>query len=529
MSAPDAPSVPPRRAGTLVVVLLAAVGAAAVVFWPAGKDAPTSRPRETASVPVSVPTAAAPTPSAPTPPAPAPPPTAPPSPPPGPAPAPAADTHAGQRAFTGEVPEAISLIPFDMARTIDRARERRWFDDDEAYRLSQAALARAQDYAARLESDRLHRAFDGAIRVVASDPDLARFPFDAMFVPPYVICAAREGKDSDPSQAVFDLPALREQRLREYAERATTRTRRMTELGRLLRQTYVEFLRRHGERANLHDLLEPFGGRPDLPISKRSFRDGCPLLVWITDEMPRRGPPVPFVADDGRLVVLGDDLDDVRSPPYVVEYASLQLLHWFRRQRNEWGGNRESEGFFDVGFPALWSAVDVSPDGALSWRPVGSWREFFATWREAKPRMPLFPLKDLVRFESPRDAFAYAANGGEFATGISVAVFREESTALLAFLRDGAQGTRREAYESFVAAMLDLPPPGASVPSTFEDRFGLRSAADWTALDAEFRAYVTEAAKNPPKEPEARRPVHRAESPAPEVFGVSAPRGGAPR
>lgn len=548
MDASDTPPVPPRRARAWVAVLVVGLGAAAVFLWPAGEGVPKARSRDAAPAPTPTP---APLRAAEVPPALAPPAPTPPLPPaPTPPPASGVDAHAGQRAFTGEVPEAISLIPFDMARTIERARERRWFDEgDAAYALAQSALAGAEGYALRLETDRLHRAFDGAIRVVAADAELRNASFDALFVPPYVICAEREGRDVDPSKVLFEIPAVRDAYRREFAERAAARARRMARVGRLLRQTYVEFLRRHGESADLHDLMGEFGGRPDLPISKRSFRDGCPLVVWIAERESPRGPTLPLVTfPAGRLVVAGADLDDPRYAPYLIEEAARQLLLWFRRQGNEWGTPWGPQTYFDAGFPALWSAVDVGPDDGLTWRPVGSWARIFEQFRRAERAAPLFGIRELVGFEGG-SAVEAAAVHFALTPPVGALLVRAESASLLAFLRDGAGGKRRPAYERFVASMCavvsaeaepsgvrldpaglplnETPDPTAPSPvsRSFANHFGLQTAADWTALDEEFRAYVTDVLKDLPKEPEARPAQARAgTAPSLEVFGVSGPR-----
>jgi hypothetical protein len=409
-----------------------------------------------------------------------------------------------------------------MVRVIQLARAKRWFSDARAYELSMEALDRAQAYSLRLETDRLHRAHDGAIRSVAVDPELSKIPFDATFASPYVICMPRGKDESDPAAAIFEPPAVRDARRAYFAQEAAKRARVMGDVGRTLQQVYAEFLRRYGEIADLRDLMGEFGGRPDLPIGKRSFRDGCPLVVWIAgDDDSLRPPP-------GRLVVWRFDREeDLR---HLVLDAVTQLLYWFRRQRNEWGGAGPSpQTFFELGLPRQWIDLTIGAGRTLRWGGEKPWLETLRLGDRvaaASGRTAFrFPLEDLVKLEGYGNVEAYAfEHAGPSAGAAGLAVFAAQSAAFLEFLRDGAGGKRRGAFDAFVAgAFVSSHVDPATSVARFESAFGIRSKKDWKDLDDEFRGYLAAQAATPEQ---AAAPQEKDDGPRalPEVHGVAAPR-----
>jgi hypothetical protein len=62
---------------------------------------------------------------------------------------------------------------------------------------------------------------------------------------------------------------------------AVTAAAPVAEKAKIYQQLYKEFLKRYGESCELKDLMSPFGGRPDLGLGKQSYRDGCPMIIWI--------------------------------------------------------------------------------------------------------------------------------------------------------------------------------------------------------------------------------------------------------
>ena len=500
-TAPASGSPGPKRpfanASTLVVALAVAVGFALVVFPRGAGDQGAQAP----------------------------------APPAAPAGAPKADEDArahlalGHREFTHAVPEELSLTRYDFVRTVERAREQRWFEDTGSYRLAVDAFARAEAFARRLASDRGFRALDGAVREIAAEQGAA---FDVVFAPPYVLCMERGDEAPDPTDTVFLPREAREARLAEAGVRAALRARALAERGRFLQHLYARFFARYSKDVDLRDLMEEFGGRPDLPIGKRSFRDGCPLLVWsgsgTVDEDPTRH--VHFDPRAERLYVVGD------PPPLESELrgATAQILHWFRRQKSEWGRADSPQSFFEVGFPSRWATARLLPDRTLEPVEPGLWLERLRTtqteFTAARQTSPRFPLKALLAFDSYPAVTAYAAeHWGPVGAGNGLQLFAGQARALLTYL-DGDE-RHRAAFNAFVRAMFDV--VGDRDPShagrVFEQLFKLHSDDDWRQLDDEFRAYWDRLLAAPAVPTPARPAL--ADWPGyvpPEVFGVAARR-----
>jgi hypothetical protein len=85
----------------------------------------------------------------------------------------------------------------------------------------------------------------------------------------------------DP-EAMIKLPkAERSKKMAELEKKRESYQKLLAEKGRIYTQLYAEFMKRYAEDCELKDLMAEFGGRPDYPPTKRSFREGCPLIVWI--------------------------------------------------------------------------------------------------------------------------------------------------------------------------------------------------------------------------------------------------------
>ena len=96
--------------------------------------------------------------------------------------------------------------------------------------------------------------------------------------------------------------------------------------------------------------MGPFGGRPDLGAGKQSYRDGCPMIIWIfsdrkafddyhevvAKERIDRGVAGYFSPMTGWVYLYDGDDREFEVNKNVHE-GTHQLEHWFQMQKREWG------------------------------------------------------------------------------------------------------------------------------------------------------------------------------------------------
>src|SRR5262245_46204954 len=193
------------------------------------------------------------------------------------------EAHAvlGDAEFSHEVPEIVAFRGHDFVRVVEAASRKRWFPraDRDAFLAASRAWARLVAHARLLESDRVYRALDGVRAEVDQDEDLRDYVWDAMDASPFVVFWT-DGTRIDRAGLDTLAPSQRDDLLAAAAVRKKSWHRALAEKAAILTRVYAELLRRYGEAADLRDLMAEWGGRPDYPPSKRSFRDGYPILVW---------------------------------------------------------------------------------------------------------------------------------------------------------------------------------------------------------------------------------------------------------
>ncbi|MCC7137018.1 MAG: hypothetical protein IT460_01155 [Planctomycetes bacterium] len=415
----------------------------------------------------------------------------------------------GHKKFDHEVPELISFRKYPYLQAVEAATAQRWFDDDEAYDLAMKAWAKTEAHAKRLDPDHgdsTFRALDGARLTISNDKNFKDYNYEAIFASPYLICYSSDDRMTE--EELFQLP--KKERIAKLAELEKKREgyrRILAEKARIYQQLYKNFLERYGETCELHDLMGEYGGRPDLPPGKRSYKDGCPLIVWIFSDRKAfddyhqnvvKDPIHPGVAGyfspGTGWVYLYDEPDNREFEINKnVHEGTHQLEHWFQMQKREWGRPFVPQSFFGEGFAEYIGAVSMAPDRTLTFHGVNRPRlEFLQNTlkqlQSGGKKMLIFPTQVLVGFEGYGSVDAWAAeNWGTQGLGI----FYAQSWAFVYFLNEANGKKYREKFNGFLDDMLNHPREDwqGYAFKHFKDRFGIKSDSDWKKLHAEFESW----------------------------------------
>jgi hypothetical protein len=379
--------------------------------------------------------------------------------------------------FHHDLPDSIDPLLHPAAAAVEVANRLGTLDPTRRA-LAEKAWKEVSAHAARLESDAFARSAEAALAHAVLPHVKNGEHVQTKVLPPFVVIyASKERHDEwraldDPGSGASSSDVARDaSEVRETLDRVAG----------AFHAVYDEFLRRYALAADLVDLARPYGGRPDLPLGKRSFAEGFPLLVWVRrspDEVPM-GPRFyeSFRSqDDGAESLLNEmAILDAPAKSRLEEIAVAQVLQAFRRQKNEWAHVYVPATFFGAGFPTLL---------ARAVRGDRSERSPF------EGPLPAFvPTHDLVGADRPPSPPPKVPAMGD-AEPPGPAIPRAEAWALLHFLDRGADGKRHDAFTRFVADMLSSDVRVESyAPSKFVAEFGLNTPADWEAFDAEFRPW----------------------------------------
>jgi hypothetical protein len=267
--------------------------------------------------------------------------------------------------------------------------------------------------------------------------------------------------------------------------------------------------------------MDEYAGRGDLKPGKRTFRDGRPLTVWIFSDRstwdefhgnvtfdptsPSSGGGY-FSSTTGLsyLYDLGDDDDGDRSS--LLEAGTAQLVHWFMRQKRDWGTPVVPVDFFSIGLGEYFAGVTVDRAGTLTFDAVHRHQlQFLQGMRESSDsdgrKFPIFPLKDLVGFEGVGSVMKAGALSRMPAP---LHVFFAQSWALVVFLNEFEKHKYQAQFVQLLGDMLVRPRFDADsgdrsyASERFKLRMGLRSTEDWDALQTEFTQwYLGDLLKRP--------------------------------
>lgn len=436
----------------------------------------------------------------------------------------APDAHAtlGHMEFSQPIPEAISYMGYPFVRIVEEANAKRWFDDAKEWNRAMRARERTLQHARRLETDRVYRCLDGARANVDRDEYMRDYIYATYSASPYLICYT-DGERIDAAELEQMSPADRAKRLDAADAKRASWRKILAEKGRILQQLYAEFLRRYGEACDLHDLMAAYGGRPDYGVGKRSYADGCPLIVWIfSDKRAWMDYHVKvkrdwideridgyFSESTGWVFSYGEEPDE-RGFEFekILRRVTQQLLFWFEAQRNEWGQWHPPERWLWSGLADHLSSAAMDRDRRLTFSGLNRTqllnlqrerREFEARGR----RLPMYPAKELLAFPDgrPQPAWLQAVDGAQppgyeayaqrnwgVDPGVARRLYRAQSYALVHFLLEGSSGERRPTLLRYLEKAIS----GEAKPSTFGHLFGVHSDQDWAVFDLAFAKHYRE-------------------------------------
>jgi hypothetical protein len=423
----------------------------------------------------------------------------------------------GHLRFANEIPEEITYYNEPFIRAVQDANAQQWFSDKEQYDLAMKAWRKTVAHAKRLAEDRVYAALTQEKSRISRDADFKDYKYTTHFASPYLIFYSSKDEMSE-----FDLMKMsRAERAKELAEMEERRKEWslvLAEKGKIYSQLYQHFMKTYGEECDLKDLMQPYGGRPDYPPSKRSFAEGVPLVIWIFDSREAFDYHHNKVQKDGASglenvagyfspqtgwVYLYDEADRHFEINKNVHEGTHQLQHWFTRQKNEWATDfRVPQSFFGEGFAEYVGSVQMDEQRNLKFigvnRPrLRAWQDILKRAERDSKKPPIFPLEALVGFEGYGQAAEYARDKLNLpAVGLppdaGLHVFYIQSWALVYFLNDHANQKYRKSFHAFLNDML--------VYEDDEERFGyeafkrafkIKTESDWKALDTEFRNFYT--------------------------------------
>jgi hypothetical protein len=427
----------------------------------------------------------------------------------------------GHKEFTHAVPEELVFRKYPFVRAVEEASAKRWFEDAEGYALAMKAWEKTKEHAKRLETDHTYRALEGARMEIDRDEFFKGYNYEAIFASPYLICYSSKERINEADFITMS-PAERSKKQDELDKKKQKFHRILAEKREIYTQLYAEFLKRYEKECDLRDLMKPYGGREDYPITKRSYPEGCPLIVWIFSDRDAFQDYHTKIKKDsidesvagyfspmtGWVYLYDEDGSDREFEVNKnVHEGTHQLQHWFTRQKNEWGRAFVPQSFFGEGFAEYTGSVIMTPDRKLTFvgvnRPrLRSAMNFAAQIKKDAKRefgsgsgqMGIFPSKDFVRFEGYHTVAQWAAE--KWGTPAGVGLFYCQSWAFVYFLNEYKDGKYRKPFVKFVNDMLNHPKSSEGYGfEKFKKEFGIVNDAGWKKLQDEFEPFYKELLK----------------------------------
>ena len=415
----------------------------------------------------------------------------------------------GHKEFAFDVPDEISFKKYPFVRAVDEARAQRWFEDDESYALATKAYEKTLAHAKRLADDRVYAALDSARREIDRDPHFKQYNYDAIFASPYLICYSSNERFDEES--LIKLPkSERGKKLAELEKKREAYQKILAEKAKIYPQLYAEFLKRYADDCDLHPLMDPFGGRPDYPAGKQSYRDGCPMIVWIFSdkqafkeyhETVKKDPISEGVAGyfspaTGWVYLYDEDGTDREFEVNKnVHEGTHQLQHWFTKQKNEWGKGNVPQSFFGEGFAEYMGSVTMAKDRSLTFvginRPrLQSLKNIKKGRSDANQKMLVFPLKQLTAFEGYGNVQAWGVQNWGVNPDFVLGLFYIQSWAFVYFLNESEGHKYQANFKKYLEDMLNYPRNAEGYGfEKFKREMNLATDDDWKKLQKEFDAF----------------------------------------
>ncbi len=420
-----------------------------------------------------------------------------------------AHTLLGHKEFAFDVPEEISFKKYPFVRAVEDAHAQRWFEDEEGYGLAMKAYEKTLAHAKRLADDRVYAALDIARRGIDRDEYFKQYNYDAIFASPYLICYSSNDR-FDEEELIKLSKAERAKKLAELEKKREAYQKILAEKAKIYPQLYAEFLKRYGEDCDLKPLMDEFGGRPDYPPGKQSFREGCPLIVWIFSdkkafteyhETVKKDPIASGVAGyfspaTGWVYLYDEDGTDREFEINKnVHEGTHQLEHWFTRQKNEWGRPLVPQSFFGEGFAEYMGSVTMAKDRKLTFvginRPrLQSLKQIKENLSKANKKMFVFPLKELTQFEGYGNVQQWGVQNWGVDPNFVLGLFYIQSWAFTYFLNEGLDHKYQPAFKKYLEDMLNYPRGADGYGfEKFKREFSINTDDDWKKLQKEFDAF----------------------------------------
>jgi hypothetical protein len=422
--------------------------------------------------------------------------------------------------FRGELPEAITFASTPALRALEAAYTQKIVLADEVAWL-EACRVEALAHAQRLQDDRIFRLGEQVkANVAASAAGAPGLEVTTHWSAPFLLVGVRPRRPAstqgDPGPAVRSLRALAAPDPNVEAGLAAA--------AEVCQGVYRAVLAAHGEELGLKPLEDPFGGRSDLKLQRRSYAEGFPMQIWCVERglrafggmgvVPQRDPERPVVivepATQGRW--------GAEAGPRVGSATARALRLAFTRQHAGW---RHPRNPFDAWWAVsavvdLWGSARRDTTGAMAFATeppmLAAWRARVHARESQGPKASgadLFPpLARLLELRRSTEAMEWALAEG-IDPSVGVVLFAAQATGFACFLRDHADPARRACWP----ALLKLVLADASEPETQRRALGLPDAEDLEALEAEFRAWwraglglaAPDAPPRPPEAPDAPR------------------------
>ncbi len=415
----------------------------------------------------------------------------------------------GHKEFAFEVPEEISFKKYPFVRAVDDAHTQRWFDDDESYNLAMKAYEKTLIHAKRLATEREYQALDVARRGIDRDEHFKQYNYDAIFASPYLICYSSEERFDEESLIKLSRTE-RAKKLGELEKKREEYQKILAEKKMIYPQLYAEFLKRYGDVCDLHPLMDEFGGRPDYPPGKQTYREGCPLIVWIFSDkkafneyhdVVKKESMDPGVAgyfspDTGWVYLYDEDGTDREFEVNKnVHEGTHQLQHWFTRQKNEWGRPRVPQSFFGEGFAEYMGSVTMAKDRTLKF--IGLNRPRLANLQSLKQQLSkenkklfVFPLKELTGFQGYSNVQAWGVQNWGINPNFVLGLFYIQSWAFVYFLNEHDNHKYQKNFKKYLDDMLNYPRDADNYGAEkFKREMNISTEDDWKKLQKEFDGF----------------------------------------
>ena len=407
-----------------------------------------------------------------------------------------ARTQLGHTEFQHPVNPDLAFRRHRFIRTVERANEKRWFtpDDDQALMLARSAAKRLDAHMQQLLTDASLRAVENVKANLYESTGLRGLHMVTHWADPVLVCFLSPD-DLGPDTRVGFSTLTRDNEHATRAQRDAIGVR-MQRRGRLYQAVYSEFVRRWSKDLGLRPLMSAFGGRPDYPVSVRSYADGCPLVVLLFDhrlkeriEHVRAVPHLVRVAydySDGRVMAL----ENIAAKRTNVEREWAWRLHshvagqlvwnWHVRQRNNWGRPRNRVDPGSAGVISRLTALGNHGTDIGFARHDGQSLLLFQRLMKGLPdRAPRWiPLRELLAFQSHAQLGRWVRTRWRQDGDLAWLLYDVQSRAWAAACLDGGDKTLAIRYRGW----LDLLMHGESPVKAFEEAFRIQDEADWADL-----------------------------------------------